>query len=292
MRSASAPLITLLNSGDFVKADLWTITLNGGAVYRWTNADKPVILDGQTFLVGPLFDRTTISDKMGLEVSTMDVRIYMDYNNVSDRIGGANFMTLIRNRGLDGATIKLQRGYMPNWNTSDPLSVTCTGAVLRFAGKVTSVPELKADTAKVTVSSWSILLNTSYPVNVYQASCMHTLYDAGCTLNPATFQLTGTVSSAPNDNQLVTGLSTTTGYLNLGNITMLTGVNAGISRTVQSNTGGTIDIVPPFPTRCSAGDTFKVYPGCDLARSTCINKFSNRSHFKGTPFVPVPETAI
>ena len=47
-----------------------------------------------------------------------------------------------------------------------------------------------------------------------------------------------------------------------------------------------------FPHIPQPGDTFTVYPGCDRRQVTCDTKFHNIVNFGGTPFVPIPETAI
>ena len=47
-----------------------------------------------------------------------------------------------------------------------------------------------------------------------------------------------------------------------------------------------------LPAPAATGDTFTAFAGCDLAMATCRDKFSNLIRFKGTPFVPVPTTAL
>jgi hypothetical protein len=53
MKTASPALLALLASGRFVRADLWTITLNGGTVLRWTSHDLPISYGGFTWVTGP-----------------------------------------------------------------------------------------------------------------------------------------------------------------------------------------------------------------------------------------------
>ena len=55
MKAASPALIALLNSGaDFQMVDLWTITLVGGAVLRWSGGDVPIVSGGHTYALGPM----------------------------------------------------------------------------------------------------------------------------------------------------------------------------------------------------------------------------------------------
>lgn len=88
----------------------------------------------------------------------------------------------------------------------------------------------------------------------------------------------------------------TNGYFAQGVITMTSGVNNGLSRTVQTYTNNgsnnVCNVIPPFPQAPSAGDTFTITAGCDRRLSTCVAKFNNVSHFMAFPFVPTPESAV
>ena len=283
MKAASPELVALLNSGRFVRADLWTITLNGGGVVRWTSHDKDITANGHLFISGPNIQRGTISEKRGVEVAELSVTIdAID----SDTINGAPVIRFISQHGLDGANVKLERAYAPDW--ASPV----TGTVIRFAGKVTSVDPIIGGTAELTVSSWLVLLNTNMPRNQYQAGCMRTLYDAGCGVNPASFSASGTVSTggAGSFGSNLTGVA---GRYSQGRVLFTSGANNGISRTVKiNNSDGSFALVRPLPAPAATRDTFTAFAGCDLAMATCRDKFSNLIRFKGTPFVPVPTTAL
>jgi uncharacterized phage protein (TIGR02218 family) len=290
MKATTAPLTALLGSGKFVRADIWTITLNGGGVVRWTSHDADVIAGGNRFLSGPSIQRGAISEKVGVEVSTL--RVTIDAID-SDLINGVPVIAFIAAHGLDGASVKLERAYAPAWGLdSSGAPIPVTGTVIRFAGKVTSVESIMGGTAEFTVSSWLVLLNAQTPRNHFQVGCMRTLYDVGCGVNPASFSATGTVTSGGTTG-FGSGLTGVAGYYSQGRLVFLTGANAGISRTVKSNDGsGNFSLIKPLPAACAAGDTFTAYAGCDLTKATCSSKFANLTRFKGTPFVPLPTAAL
>lgn len=284
MKAATAPLIALLGSSQFVRADLWTLTLNGGGVVRWTSHDQPISFGGNTFAMGPMIQRGTVMEKVGVEVSTLDVTITA---NADDLINGTALIPFIAKRGLDGATLKLERAYAPDWSNS------ITGTVIRFAGKITSIGSITGQTVKLTVSSWLVLLNSNMPRNQCQAGCMRVLYDAGCGLNAVTFSSTGTVTVAGTTGFTASGLSATASYYSQGRIVFLTGPNAGLTRTVKTSLAtGAITLIQALPVAAAIGDTFTAYAGCDHLEATCIAKFNNRARFKGTPFVPIPTTSL
>lgn len=291
MKAASAGLKALLASGRFVRADIWTITLNGGGVVRWTSHDADVIANGNRFVSGPAIERGSISEKAGVEVATLKVTVSaID----SDLINGVPVIAFIAAHGLDGAAVKLERAYAPAWGldaTGAPIPVT--GTVIRFAGKVTGIDSVMGGTAEFTVSSWLVLLNAQSPRNHYQVGCMRTLYDAGCGVNPASFSSVGTVGAGGTATGFGSGLTGAAGFYSQGRVVFLTGANAGISRTVKVNDGsGNFSLIRALPVAPAAGDTFRAYAGCDLTKATCNSKFANLTRFKGTPFVPLPTTAL
>jgi hypothetical protein len=64
--------------------------------------------------------------------------------------------------------------------------------------------------------------------------------------------------------------------------------DAGMAKAAQTaqNTFAAIQ-------QAAAGDAFQIYPGCDktLSSNGCA-KFANTARFWGSPYVPVPETAV
>ncbi|WP_404711735.1 DUF2163 domain-containing protein [Sphingomonas sp. MMS24-J13] len=285
MKAASPALATLLDSGaDFQMADLWTLTLSGGAVVRWSGADIPLVANGNTYMLGPAIDRGSIAEKIGLEVGTLTMTITA---NADDRINGTPIIPFIAGRGLDGANVRLERAFLPDWSSA------VTGTLLRFAGRVTSVGEIAGSSVELTVSSWMILLNVNMPPNLYQSACLHTVYDAGCALNADSFASAATVSGTPSRTAFASGLTGHNGEFAQGRVKFTSGANTGIARTVKSNDGaGNFMLISPLPAPLAAGDAFTAYKGCDLTSATCTSRFNNIAHFKGTPFCPVPETVL
>jgi uncharacterized phage protein (TIGR02218 family) len=283
MKAQSAQLQALLATGYFVSADLWTITLSGGAVIRWTSHDQPISYGGNTFTIGPVIDRGTITAKKGVEVATLDVTIT---GTATDLINGTAIIPFIAKHGLDGASIKLESAYAADW--SSPVA----GTMIDFAGRVTSIHSIQGAIANLTISSWMVLLNNSAPRNLYQGGCLRTLYDAGCAVVANAYSANGIISAAGTVS-FSTNLAGAAGYYAQGRIVFSSGANAGLSRTVKGNaTGGVVSLVWALPAPVASGDTFTIYAGCDLSNATCSSKFNNLLRFKGQPFVPVPTTAL
>ena len=284
MKASTPALRALLASGRYVYADLYTITLSGGAVLRWTDADQAITANGNSFVAGPLINGGTISEKVGLEVATMTMALdAID----TDQINGVPLIRFIARRGFDGAVVKRERAFLPAWGQP------ATGTVYRFGGRVTSVGNIDSGHAEVTVSAWTVLLNVNMPANLYQVGCIHTVYDQGCGLDPENFAASGTVTGGASLIGFASGVSATAGIYAQGRIVFTSGANAGVAMTIRANDGaGKFTMLAPLPAVPAVGDAFRVYQGCDLTQATCAARFNNLGRFKATPFVPVPETAL
>lgn len=77
-----------------------------------------------------------------------------------------------------------------------------------------------------------------------------------------------------------------------GELEMLTGDNAGQRRPILKDSASTTTVIWAFPNDVAAGDTYKLYPGCDKQSITCTNKFDNDDNFRGFKYIPRVEEVI
>lgn len=284
MKSASAPLIALLGSGrPFMMADCYTFTLAGGTVLRYTSFDITLSYGGTTWsAAGPVVERGNTRTVIGLEVDTLDLKVSP---RDTDFIGAQTWFQAACSGTLDGAKITLQRAFLE----APP---TVVGLVTMFVGHVGPVT-IDRMTVDMTCNSPLDLLDTKLPRNLYQAGCLHTLFDTGCGLSPAAFAVTGAVGGAPTRTGFAATLGQAAGWFDLGSLQFTGGALAGTRRSIKRWDGGTFGLLNPLPIAPAIGDAFTAWPGCDRRKATCESaKFSNVVNFKGYPFIPVPETAL
>ncbi len=229
----------------------------------------------------PIVKRGGTRSVIGTEVSEMEVILLGDANTTVQSLSLGKFAV---EGGFDGATVSVQRHFAPDWDS------TSVGSLNMFLGRVGEVSIVGAEVT-LNVKSMLELLNVQMPRNLYSASCSRTLYDEGCGLVAANFTVTANVTANSTRLTVNTNLSQSTGYFSLGTVEGITGLNAGIKRTVKlhSNANGVLRVAFPFPYIPSPGDHFAVKPGCDKLMATCNAKFSNLDNFRGFPFIPVPE---
>jgi len=264
MKPTTGSLNTLLlGGGQFLMADLYTITLSGGGKLYWTSADVPLSWGGNTFTPAndngtqPILKRGTIRTMRGLEVQTCDLTLFC---GTTALLGGLNAKFQCINGYLDKATILVQRAFLSTWSS-------VVGAPCLFLGTVASV-DVGSMQVVLHVKSVLELLNLQQmPHVLLQPTCANLIYDAGCGVSKAAYTVTGVVTATvvPIANQFSIGNPQTAGYYVGGVITFTSGANAGLSRAVQAYAGsgtGLITTSLPFPNVPSYGDAYSIYPGC------------------------------
>jgi hypothetical protein len=309
MKSAPSGLIALLATGTFVFCDLYVFTLTTGQVLRYATADVDIVYAGNTYSSALFFDQSGNKAvghwKTGLDVDTWQV--YVMPVGV-DPVTGASYPVKIGNTpwlaaaaagALAGATVDIHRAYWPAWPQPwvFPLNAFADGSgtfviVDYFAGRVAATDVMR-NQAVVSVNSWLDQFQLMMPRNLWQGTCVHQLFDAGCTLNQSSFAVSGTAQAGSTQSQIITsGLGQSSGYFALGQVTMTGGLNAGFFRMVKSFDGTNMFLIAPFPFAVAPGDAFTAYPGDDKTLPTCTNKFANNVNFRGHDLIPQPEIAV
>lgn len=282
MKTATRELIDLLHGSDeFLMADLFRITLSNGQILRHTNADMPVVWDGQTYEAHKLIIKrgaTRVAVGLDVDSNTLEIAAEPDY-----RLEGLQWSEAALGGALDGAWVIIERIFFSDWATP-------VGAVVIFSGRVSDVSGSRS-AVKVDVKSDIELLNVSSPRNIYQSGCMRTLYNGGCKVNREKFTVNGRVTAnSTTGTELACNLTQADGWFNQGVIKFTSGRNAGLSRTVKEHKGGRLSFALRLPFPPQSGDVFKIYPGCDKRQETCGRKFDNIVHFRGFPYIPAADT--
>jgi hypothetical protein len=298
MKTLTTELRELLGGNIFWMADLFTITPVGLSAIYYTSMDTSLTYGGHIYLHnGLLIDRSKCSWKNDFSVDTMELTITPQFDMTNGQpvtnslINGKPFLQAVKDGILDKATVKLDRAF------GYPGSISITGIVpSMFLGYIGDA-ELYRTYAKVTVNSMLELLNTQFPRNLYESTCIHTLYDTGCGVLQASNTITGHVTAdqgggSADKNTVPTDISTAVAIYANGVITFTSGDNSGISRTIGDWDGKTAFLANPLPYNPVIGNAFTISKGCDKTTSTCSSRFNNLQHFRGFPWIPTAETAL
>jgi Phage conserved hypothetical protein BR0599 len=142
--------------------------------------------------------------------------------------------------------------------------------------------------AKFTIPSrMSRSLSRSLPIIMTSRLCPHTLYDAQCTVNPASFSKSTTVVSVNGNQVTVNTTFTPTDYTLGGDITHTASGEIQTVLAQGANVGGqcTLTMQAPIP-EMMAGDAVVVRAGCDHTMGTCIVEFANQVNYGGFNDIP------
>ena len=283
--SSAGALAALLNSATQVRmVDLYTITLLGGAVLRYTSADVPVSVNAVAYATGPVITRGATKVSVGIAVDTLKLTLAAD---ATVTVNGVALLRFIAGGGLDNARLALDRAF-----AADATS-PWVGTLGLFQGRVSDTDVSRYE-ASVVVNSDTELLNVMVPRNVYQPGCGNTLFDGSCGLLKASYQAFNAATTPTNAARttFTTTLAQAADYWALGWAVGTSGANNGVGRTIKAYAAGVITTIQPWPAAVVAGDNFVFFPGCDKRQSTCSAKFANLARFRGQPYVPAPETVI
>jgi hypothetical protein len=298
MKQASAATLAILSGGQYIKADLYRIVLATGQTYYLSGFDTPLTAavfpsaTSNVYKSGYTITRGSTTQEVGVDAQEMQLTFQPQWDDPGGvpLIAGYSIMQAAQLGLLDNASIFYSKLFMSKPSPGALLS-TSPGAVGWFLG---AVSDIDFDRASVTVklsSNLLVLSQVQMPRNLYQSGCVHTVYDAGCTLLKSAFTVSGAITVATNGGSiLLTNLGQAADYFDLGVVTFTSGANAGLQATIKSFSSATINLSIPFPSPVAIGDTFTIYPGCDHLQATCTTKFNNLAHFKGMPYVPVVET--
>jgi uncharacterized phage protein (TIGR02218 family) len=270
--------------------DAFTLISTIGQTLRFTDADADLQLpapDGRLFVRGPIIkQRSQIKQSVGLSVDNMSLELGPVAFEQPVMFGVVSLLTAAQAGLLRGATLQLERLVYDE-------NAVYQGRWVEFAGTL-AVKSTAGGVIKADVLSELNLLSTPFPRDVYQSQCKNTVFDANCRLVRSAWEVSGSISAVASGDavrmQFTSALAQASGWFDQGVVQFTSGANAGIKRTVKRFAGGVFSFALPWPRDLAVGNSFVAVPGCARTLDACTNKFANRLHFRGEPFIPQPET--
>lgn len=279
-------LVELLNSlsgTTLYMADLWTLSLDGKVIARWTGADKDVVINGVVYKRDPLITRETVRFVVGIEVSSLSVEIAPSQEGTV--VNGVPLLRFAAQKGFDNCRLRLERAF-----ASSP-SDEFVGVLSMFDGRISS-PTVTRGRVSIDVKSDLELLDAQVPANVYQPACMNTCYDEACGLKRVEYKTT--VKSKSNERRTEFGIAfqqAANNFFALGTVTFMTGLCAGVSRSIRASSASSITLMAALPADVTPDDQVVFARGCNRTKAMC-KTLGNFKNFRGCPYIPIPETII
>jgi uncharacterized phage protein (TIGR02218 family) len=267
--------------------ELLTVSKPYGSVCRYASSTASLVDGGHTYLGsavagGLLWQRSKLVFKAGVELS--DCKVTFSRRD-GDTINALPVASAIRGRIWDDATFTVLRAYFD-------AAGTLQGVLPRYQGQLAPV-RLKDGDIEITAKPPSQTFNRAVPP-VYQSACLNTVYDVGCGLDPAAWQVTGATLATSTAVLVLTGRGEAADYFAGGSIDFVGGALAGLSRTVRTIAAGVaITFFDALPAAPATGQGYVMVPGCNrsLGAAGC-SRYANQLRYRGAPYIPLPETAF
>jgi uncharacterized phage protein (TIGR02218 family) len=267
MRTIPAALLTEIQKGKVCRCV--KVTQADGTIWGVTNHDKPLTIDGQVYepLPGELTGH--VRSRVGGSVDNQSFGgSWVPGHSEQDLIDG----------DYDDATVE---ALIAGWALKPVVAVTV------FKGRLGQLSwHRDGFSAEVLDNMKRLERNLG---RTFGPGCPQILGDSICSVNLASFQVSGTVESVQSSRLQFTDstLTQAAGHFVDGEVTWTSGANAGRISVVDGHaSGGIITLQLPTYRDIQAGDTFTITPGCDktFGAGGCA-KFANQINFQGWPFL-------
>lgn len=269
MRATPIALAAHTALGTTTLATCWRITLQSGAVFGFTDHDRPLTVGGVVYEAGTGFLPSAIQTQSRLAVDNQSMQGFLR----SDSIAAADLAAGV----WDYAEVLV---FAVNWRN------VAQGIDIKERGRL---GEVSLQRGTFTAEFRGLANAYSQAVSpVYQAACRAQLGDARCGVALGGWTVTGTLASVSADGITLgdPARAEASGYFDGGKITLLDGPSAGLSMEVKTSTPGALVLQLQLPRGVVAGNTYSLHAGCNKTFATCVARFANGINFRGEPHVP------
>lgn len=247
-------------------AQIIRITLTDTTVLAYTNHDKALTLDGDTFdpLSGDFGAQG--SQRTGTSVDNQVFTLAWDGTDEQDLIDGR----------YDDAVVEIG---IAGWEDA--------ANAFAWLNKY-NLGKLNWNRDSIVVDLMGSMRGLANPLgHTFGPRCYAILGDGECQVNIAALAVTGSVTSITTARFAFADTSRAEAEHEFsdGRITWTSGLNNGKTYTVEYSNADDFTLQLPTPKDIQVGDTYSMTPGCNHGPDDCRTKFSNGVNFQGMPFL-------
>jgi uncharacterized phage protein (TIGR02218 family) len=268
MKALTPELSAHLSGETTTLATCWRITRRDGVTLGFTNHDRDLIVDSETYLAASGFTASAIANSAALNADDLDIEGILDAGAITepDLLAGT----------YDYAEIEVfEVNYQAPHEGKLPLTFGWLGEITlrdgRFIAEIRGLSQQLAQRVG----------------ELYSPTCRASLGDSRCQVNMTSRRVTGTLTDAASRTVLFDSARTEpSGRFNYGRITFTSGANSGTTTEVKEYASGSLTLALPLSRPVAAGDGYLLEEGCDRTFQTCVRRFGNAINFRGEPHVP------
>lgn len=282
MRSVPAAITAARESASSRLCQIWEVTRTDGTILRFTEHDRDIEYDGETYLATASFDPSSIKANADMAVGDMDVKGAFSVGEVTaadvlaGKFQGASFWVgeVLWDAPEEGVDI-LKFGWL--------------GRCKEVGGQFTFELLGPAMMLQHTIGE------------IYSPTCRAAFGDSRCKVDTSAYTTTSSVLSVTSRRQFVA--SVLGAQWDYGLLTWTSGANSGVSIEVRTAETELEEYTPPYlpltinaflptPFDIAVGDEFTLIAGCNKTLAMCRDRFDNVLNFRGEPHVPVSDDLI
>lgn len=268
MQTLPTALADHLTNETTTLATCWSIARRDGVTLYFTENDRDILIDGESYLAASGMSASAVTSQSGLLVDNLEFEGMLTTGAVArdDLLAGR----------YDHAEISV---FMVNYTETAAgklhLKTGWLGEVTLRQGAF--VAEIRGLTARL----------QQVIGQVYTSTCRARFCDVRCGLDVGDYTVTGTVEDSDSSFAFTdTSRGEASGYFAYGLVTFTSGENAGLSMEIRDFNDGRFGLFLPMPYHIEEGDSYSAVAGCDKTFETCVGKFNNAVNFRGEPHVP------
>jgi uncharacterized phage protein (TIGR02218 family) len=248
--------------------------------FRWVTANAPLVSSGQVYDPFPGGTNGGLEESSDLSVAVVDFFLCKS----------GELQSLINGSELSMASIAVDQIFV---STPD------CGRLEVYRGSIGDFTWNRLQINGQARNLWNGI-NVKWPYYTYQDQCNWRFGDANCGFNASSVTFTGSiiVGSSTTLNLYAAGGAVANRYspggLDRGRVTILSGVNSGVVRTVRTQSGDVMGLSHALPYSVdSGGFSFSVFPGCRKRLvDDCASKYTNTPNFLAFPWMPTQDQVL
>lgn len=223
--------------------------------YRYTDNNAQVTVNGEVYAPLSGIRRTAIETSSLLDNNqSIDVVLPI----TSEVAVTYNFLKMPLTLYLEIRSVQRGTNFATDWK-------------LIWQGESSGFPVSNNDATIQTKSIIQSSLGRQLNQIVYQTSCSHEVYDERCSLDPADFTTTTTITKIKDNVITVVNTGRSDNELRIGK---MVNTRTGEERVIVENVGHIVTVGYPF-IDIVLGDTVSLIVGCDNTYTTCTDVFDN-----------------
>jgi uncharacterized phage protein (TIGR02218 family) len=276
MRSCSSDLATAIAQECTTLARLWRVTRADTTVLRFTDNDRDITYSGDLYKSSAAFTASAIFTSSSLaNAQNMTFKVALDASGITEK-------------DIRSGLYKAAKSELMVVDYTHPEY----GVLVLFEGVVDRIRISDKRVADTDVLPKSVTADSRViGSEVYSGTCRNSLGDSDCTIDLNALKVAFTVDSATGTQVVASEFSQADDAWAQGYIQWATGDNAGTTTQVRTNlqADSKVILISKPGSDVQVGDTGFIFPACDKAPVTCLNKFANMVHFRGEHLAPTQD---